>query len=128
MVEHGYAGLVDSPAPPVRRVEEIVPVSVVRLDERRQIVDLGQNINGWLRLENLGPAGTTITLTHGEWLGPDGDVTTDHLMPAVPFLPHPLPAGQVDSSSRPGFPARFSNPGTPRTDSSTCASKGHPEI
>ena len=27
-VEHGYAGLVDSPAPPVRRVEELVPVSV----------------------------------------------------------------------------------------------------
>ena len=34
-----------------------------------QIVDLGQNINGWVRLTNLGPAGTTITLTHGEWLG-----------------------------------------------------------
>ena len=28
VVEHGYAGLVDSPAPPVRRVEELVPVSV----------------------------------------------------------------------------------------------------
>ena len=40
--------------------------------------------------------GHTITLTHGEWLDPDGDVTTDHLRPAVPFLPEPLPAGQVD--------------------------------
>ena len=55
---HGYAGLVDSPAPPVRRVEEIVPVSVRRLDNGSQIVDLGQNINGWLRLTDLGPAGT----------------------------------------------------------------------
>ena len=54
-VEHGYAGLVDSPAPPVRRVEEIVPVSVTRLDADRQIVDLGQNINGWLRLTESGP-------------------------------------------------------------------------
>ena len=95
-VDHGYMGLVDSPAPPVRKVEEIVPTSVTRLENGRQIVDLGQNINGWLRLSNLGPAGTTVTLTHGEWLGPDGDVTTDHLKPAVPFLPEPLPAGQVD--------------------------------
>jgi alpha-L-rhamnosidase len=96
VVEHGFSGLVDSPAPPVRRVQEIVPVSVTRLDGNRQIVDLGQNINGWLRLTNLGPAGTTTTLTHGEWLAADGDVTTDHLRPAVPFLPEPLPAGQVD--------------------------------
>ena len=95
-VEHGFAGLVDSPAPPVRRVDELIPVSVRRLDADRQIVDLGQNINGWLRLSALGPAGTAITLTHGEWLGADGDVSTDHLRPDVPFLPHPLPAGQVD--------------------------------
>lgn len=109
-VEHGFAGLVDSPAPPVRRVEEIVPVSVTRLDANRQLVDLGQNINGWLRLSNLGPAGTLITLTHGEWLGPDGDVTTDHLMPAVPFLPHPLPAGQVDSVVAAGVPGEIFEP------------------
>lgn len=110
VVEHGFAGLVDSPAPPVRRVEEIVPVSVTRLDARRQIVDLGQNINGWVRLTDLGPAGTTLTLTHGEWLGQDGDVTTDHLRPAVPFLPEPLPAGQVDSVVSAGVPGDVFEP------------------
>ena len=110
VVEHGFAGLVDSPAPPVRRVEELVPVSVTRLDDRRQVVDLGQNINGWMRLTDLGPAGTTITLTHGEWLGPDGDVTTDHLRPAVPFLPEPLPAGQVDSVVSAGAPGDVFEP------------------
>ncbi|RZU32065.1 family 78 glycoside hydrolase catalytic domain [Blastococcus saxobsidens] len=110
VVEHGFAGLVDSPAPPVRRVEEIVPVSVTRLDARRQIVDLGQNINGWVRLTDLGPAGTTLTLTHGEWLDQDGDVTTDHLRPAVPFLPEPLPAGQVDSVVSAGVPGDVFEP------------------
>ena len=38
-----------------------------------------------------------MTLTHGEALGPDGDVTMTHLQPAMPFLPEPLSAGQVDS-------------------------------
>ncbi|MGY1815681.1 family 78 glycoside hydrolase catalytic domain [Blastococcus sp. SYSU D00820] len=110
VVQHGFAGLVDSPAPPVRRVETIVPVSVTRLDVDRQVVDLGQNINGWVRLTDLGPAGTTVTLTHGEWLGPDGDVTTDHLRPAVPFLPEPLPAGQVDTVVSAGVPGDVFEP------------------
>ena len=58
--------------------------------------DLGQNINGWVRLRDLGPRGTEITLTHGEALDADGDVTTDHLDVDLPFIPEPLPAGQVD--------------------------------
>jgi alpha-L-rhamnosidase len=110
VVFHGYAGLVDSPAPPVRRVAEIVPVSVTRLADGRHVVDLGQNINGWIRLTDLGPADTTLTLTHGEWLGPDGDVTTDHLRPAVPFLPAPLPAGQVDVVVSAGVPGDVFEP------------------
>ena len=97
VVERGYGQLVTPPAPPVRTVEEIRPVSVTAIGSGRHIVDLGQNINGRIRLRDLGPAGTELTLTHAEALGPDGDVTTDHLRPAVPFLPEPLPAGQVDT-------------------------------
>jgi alpha-L-rhamnosidase len=110
VVEHGFAGLVDSPAPPVRRVEEIVPVSVTRLADGRHVVDLGQNITGWVRLSNLGPAGTRLTLTHGEWLAPDGDVTVANLEPDLPFLPHPLPAGQVDSVVSAGVPGDVFEP------------------
>ncbi|MEU2349179.1 family 78 glycoside hydrolase catalytic domain [Modestobacter sp. NPDC049651] len=110
VVQHGYAGLVDSPAPPVRRVQELVPAAVTELMPGRHLVDLGQNVNGWLRLTDLGPAGTELTLTHGEWLGPDGDLTTDHLRPAVPFLPHPLPAGQVDVVVSAGVPGDVFEP------------------
>ena len=110
VVEHGYAGLVDSPAPPVRRVEELVPRSVTRLAGGPQIVDLGQNINGWVRLSDLGPAGTTVTLTHAEWLAPDGDVTVTNLEPDLPFLPHRLPAGQVDSVVSRGVPGDVFEP------------------
>jgi alpha-L-rhamnosidase len=110
VVEHGYAGLVDSPAPPVRRVQELVPRSVRKLPGGAHVVDLGRNINGWVRLTDLGPAGTELTLTHAEWLGADGDVTTDHLRPAVPFLPEPLPAGQVDRVVSAGVPGDVFEP------------------
>ena len=110
VADHGYSGLVEPAAPPVRRVQELVPVSITRLPSGAQIVDLGQNINGWLRLSRLGPAGTETTLTHGEWLGPDGDLTTEHLRPAVPFLPHPLSAGQVDTVVSAGIDGQVFEP------------------
>jgi alpha-L-rhamnosidase len=92
----GYERLVCSPSPPVRRVQELPARSVTRLADGRLVADLGQNINGWVRLASLGPAGTELTLVHGEALDATGDVTTDHLRPAVPFLPGPLPAGMID--------------------------------
>lgn len=72
--------LTTSPAPAVRRVETLSPVAVTRPTPGIQVVDFGQNINGWVRLSNLGPCGTTLTLTHSEALGPDGDVATEYLL------------------------------------------------
>ncbi|MBG0830075.1 family 78 glycoside hydrolase catalytic domain [Planomonospora sp. ID67723] len=123
----GHTGLVDSPAPPVRRIEELVPRSVTRLPGGRHVVDLGQNINGWIRLTRLGPAGTHLTLTHAEWTGPDGDVTTDHLRPAVPFLPHPLPAGQVDHVVSAGAPGDVFEPRHTTHGFRYVGIDGHPE-
>ncbi|MFE0930411.1 family 78 glycoside hydrolase catalytic domain [Streptomyces mutabilis] len=87
--------LTSSPAPPVRRVEGVRPVSVTRLSAGRQVVDLGQNINGWVRLA-AAPAGTALTLTHGEALGPDGDVTLDHLTAHHFVTGEPFPLHQED--------------------------------
>ncbi len=95
LADHGYANLVASPAPPVRAVQDLRPAAVGSV-ARGQVFDLGQNINGWVRLGNLGSAGTEITLTHGEAIDHDGDVTTKHLEVDLPFIPEPLPAGQVD--------------------------------
>lgn len=79
IADHGFDVLTYSPAPPVRATEVLTPVSVRTLDDGRQIVDLGQNINGRVRLGDLGPPGTTTTLVHGETLDAHGDVTLEHL-------------------------------------------------
>ncbi|WNV85989.1 family 78 glycoside hydrolase catalytic domain [Umezawaea sp. Da 62-37] len=60
------------------------------------MVDFGQNVNGWVRLTDLGPAGTTLTLTHGEHVDVDGRVGTDHLRAFDFATGKLLPAGQVD--------------------------------
>jgi alpha-L-rhamnosidase len=109
VTDDGYANLVASPAPPVRAVAELTAVTVRRVP-RGQVFDLGQNVNGWVRLRDLGPAGTAITLTHGEAVEAGGDVTTQHLDVNLPFIPEPLPAGQVDQIISAGRPAEAFEP------------------
>ena len=104
------------------------PGLVSRFPDGRHVVDLGQNINGWIRLTDLGPAGTTVTLTHGEWLDADGDVTTDHLRPAVPFLPAPLPAGQVDRVVSAGVPGDAFEPRRTTHGFQYVRIEGHPGV
>ena len=96
VVDHDLARLTASPAPPTRRVQELRPVAVTRPRPDRQVVDLGQNINGWVRLTDLGPAGTDVTLVHGEALDPSGDVTQDHLSPGNDPGGVAVAVGQVD--------------------------------
>lgn len=83
-------------AAPVRRIETLRPVEVTRPRSGVTVVDFGQNINGWVRLTELGPAGTHIVLTHGEILDPSGEVSVENIRAFDFASGEPLPAGQVD--------------------------------
>jgi len=92
-----------SPAPPVRRIQEYRPLSVTRVGTGSQVVDLGSNINGWVRLSSaaLGPAGNEVRLRHGERLGENGDVDTAHLGTDIPGL-GTVPVGMTDQVTSAG--------------------------
>ncbi|BBH67963.1 alpha-L-rhamnosidase [Actinoplanes sp. OR16] len=65
----GPEGELIAPAgPPVRRVEELPPVSVERVDAGTHLIDFGQNLSGRLRITVSGPAGTQIGMRHAEVL------------------------------------------------------------
>jgi alpha-L-rhamnosidase len=87
-----------SPAPPVRAVREVRAESVRRLDDGRQVISLPANINGWVRVEaaGLGPAGTTVRLSHGEVLDDDGDVDMRQLNVLDVMTGAPLGECQID--------------------------------
>ena len=71
------------PAPPVRRIEELRPVKIFKTPAGDTVVDMGQNMVGWVRLKAVeGPAGTTVTLRHAEVLDKAGNFYTANLRTA----------------------------------------------
>jgi alpha-L-rhamnosidase len=65
--------LIEPIAEPIRRVEELAPVTIATSPTGRTVVDFGQNISGWVRFTVAAPSGTVITLRHAEVLS-DGDL------------------------------------------------------
>ncbi len=96
IVDGDFSVLCASPAPPVRRIEHVRPRSVRELAPGHHVVDLGQNVNGWVRIPDPGPAGTELTLTYGEALDASGDVTQDHIGSMDFVTQTPIPLGQID--------------------------------
>lgn len=72
VADHPTDVLVPTLGPTVRRTEELAAVSLREVAPGRHIVDFGRCSNGWVRVTDLGPAGTELRLEHGEALTPDG--------------------------------------------------------
>ncbi|MEU4162922.1 family 78 glycoside hydrolase catalytic domain [Actinoplanes sp. NPDC026670] len=98
-----------STAPPVRRIEQLRPRSLQRHANGSWIADFGQNAAGWIRLSDLGPAGTRTVIDHGEHLDATGDLTTSHLDSAKPGQP-PIPFVQRDQVVSAGTPGDVFEP------------------
>lgn len=67
---------------PVRVLAELPAVALTEPAPGRWTFDLGQNMVGVARLQLDAPAGTVVTLRHGEMLNPDGTVYTGNLRAA----------------------------------------------
>jgi alpha-L-rhamnosidase len=76
------AKLVAEAGPPVRATEEIKPVKIIHTPEGDTVLDLGQNMVGWMRVRLNAPAGTAITLRHAEVLDSQGNFYTANLRSA----------------------------------------------
>jgi alpha-L-rhamnosidase len=77
--ERDGARLVPERAQPMRVTEELQPDSVVRRAPGVHVVDLGQNMVGWVRLAVRGERGTRVQLRFAEMLEPDGSLYLENL-------------------------------------------------
>ncbi len=94
--------LVASEGAPIRKIQEIKPVKVFRSPKGSLIVDMGQNMVGWVRLKVTGPKGTTVKLRHAEVLDKYGEFYTTNLRSAKCELNYTL-AGTGEEIYEPRF-------------------------
>jgi alpha-L-rhamnosidase len=74
--------LVATEGPPVRVVDQLVPVSIEKVGDGMWLVDMGQNMVGWVRISASGEKGDTITLRHAEVLDRYGNMYYENLRSA----------------------------------------------
>ena len=72
-VRHVKAPLVSQLDQPVRRQYSLTPVAVITTPKGETVLDMGQNMVGWLRFTVRGEAGVTVTVRHAEVLDKDGN-------------------------------------------------------
>lgn len=76
------AKVVAQAAPPVKQIQELKPVKVFTTPAGDTVLDMGQNMVGWIRFRVVAPAGTTISLRHAEVLDSKGNLYTANLRTA----------------------------------------------
>jgi alpha-L-rhamnosidase len=85
--------LTAQPNPNIKVMEEIAPVGITELPDGRYILDMGQNMVGWLKVTNLpGKKDQPVTFRFAELLNPDSTLylanirsakVTDRYIPSV---------------------------------------------
>lgn len=87
------AKLVASAGPPVKEIEEIKPVKIFKTPAGNTVLDMGQNMVGWIRFRVTAPARTTITLRHAEVLDKAGNLYTENLRTAKQTITYTAKGG-----------------------------------
>src|SRR5262249_28282124 len=96
VANHSKTILTPPAGPPVRKIEEIKPVKILKTPAGETVVDFGQNLVGWVRLKAQGSAGTTVTIRHAEVLDHAGNFYTENLRGAKTTLQYTLKGGGVE--------------------------------
>ncbi len=68
--------------PPIRETKEYRPVSMAYGSNRSVVVDFGQNLAGWVRIQLKGKPGQRVCLRYGEMTDNNGDVKQENLRSA----------------------------------------------
>ncbi|OIN58688.1 glycoside hydrolase family 78 protein [Arsenicibacter rosenii] len=83
--------------PNMKVMQTIRPVRLTRLPDGRYILDMGQNMAGWLRMRVTGQRGTQVKLRFAETLQPGGELYVRNLRDAKVTDIYTLKGGAVES-------------------------------
>ncbi len=88
--------LIAPEGPPVKIVNKLEPVSIEKREEG-WLVDMGQNMVGWIRIRASGKSGDVLTLRHAEVLDKEGNMYYENLRAAKCTNTYKLRGGAEES-------------------------------
>jgi alpha-L-rhamnosidase len=71
--------LIASAGEPVKKIQELLPKKIWTTPKGEKVVDLGQNMVGWVRLKVKGKKDDKVVITFAEVLDKEGNFYTDNL-------------------------------------------------
>jgi len=87
---------------PVKKIEEIKPVEIFTTPAGETVLDMGQNMVGWIRFIVRGNPGDKVVLKHAEVLDKEGNIYTDNLRLADQQIEYTL-SGEGTETFEPHF-------------------------
>jgi alpha-L-rhamnosidase len=96
IINHPTDILIAPQGPPIKRIEEIQPIDVFTTPDGDTVVDMGQNMVGWIRLKVQGKPGSTVTLKHAEVLDKYGNFYVENLRSAKQTIRYTLKGAGVE--------------------------------
>ncbi|MFZ9660902.1 MAG: family 78 glycoside hydrolase catalytic domain, partial [Chitinophagaceae bacterium] len=82
--------LVSQEGPMVKRIDSIKPIRIFTTPKGEKVVDMGQNMVGWIKLKVKGNKGDVIKLYHAEILDKTGNFYTENLRSAKQQIQYTL--------------------------------------
>lgn len=82
---------------PVRKIESIQPIELITTPKGETVIDMGQNMVGWVRFTVQGEAGQEVSIHHAEILDNEGNFYTDNIRKAKQTIRYVLKGGERET-------------------------------
>ncbi len=96
-LNHRKDFLIAPDGPPVKKIEPIKPVKLIKTPAGETVIDMGQNMVGWIQFKVRGESGAKVKLRHTEVLDKDGNFYTDNLRNARQTIEYTLRGDTVEA-------------------------------
>ncbi len=89
--------LVSQENEPVKKIDQLKPVSLIKTPLGETVIDMGQNMVGWVSFKVTGPKGSKVVLKHAEILDVEGNFYTENLRSAKQTIEYILKGDGVET-------------------------------
>ncbi len=95
--DHPKNILVAAEGLPVRKIQMLKPVKLLITPAGEKVIDMGQNMVGWIRFTVQGEVGDRVRLRHAEVLDKNGNFYTENLRSAKQTIEYHLKGGGIET-------------------------------